>query len=129
MQMILTTHSPQVLSTVDAESIRLIHLENGQGIIKIPKFQTRGVESADILSRLMNIHPVPRVEQALWLSQYRAMVQVGEFESEVARSLWSRLIDHFGAEHPVLVEIDTLRRLQEFKIANRISPTMGTDHA
>ena len=129
MQMILTTHSPQVLSTVDAESIRLIRLDNEKTAIRKPRFQTRGVESADILARLMDVDPVPQVEQACWLSDYRAMVQTGEHESDAGHNLSSKLIEHFGAEHPVLVEIDTLRRLQEFKKANNISPTPRPDHA
>lgn len=129
MQMILTTHSPQVLSTVDAESIRLIRLDNGKVTIREPLFQTRGVESADILALLMDVDPVPQVEQACWLSNYRAMVQIGEHESDAGKLLWSKLIEHFGTEHPVLTEIDTLRRLQEFKQANSISPATRPDHA
>lgn len=129
MQMILTTHSPQVLSTVDAESIRLIRLDNGNGTTRAPRFQTRGVESADILARLMDVDPVPQVEQACWLSDYRAMVQVGEHESETGHGLWSKIVGHFGEEHPALVEIDTLRRLQAFKHAHRIPHQPVSDHA
>lgn len=129
MQLILTTHSPQVLSTVDDESVRLIHLDNGHGKITKPRFQTRGVMSADILAQVMDVHPVPQVEQARWLSDYRSLVQLGEHKSEYACSLWLRLIEHFGDEHPVLAEIETLRRLQEFKQANGISPMLGSDHA
>jgi predicted ATP-binding protein involved in virulence len=120
MQMILSTHSPHVLSTVDAESIRVIRLSNGQGVPEIPAFQTRGVESADILAKVMDVDPVPQVEQARWLSDYRALVQTAAHESTAAQSLWAKLVAHFGAEHPVLAEVETLRRLQEFKRANKL---------
>ena len=124
MQMILSTHSPHVLSTVDADSIRVIRLSNGHGIPEIPVFQTRGVESADILAKVMDVDPVPQVEQACWLSDYRALVQTAEHESPVARGLWNKLVAHFGEEHPVLAEVETLRRLQEFKRANKL-PLQG----
>lgn len=123
LQMILTTHSPQVLSTVDAESIRMIRLIDGHATIRKPRFQTRGVESADILAKIMNVDPVPQVEQARWLNDYRAMMQTDEHESLDGKKLWIKLVEHFGEDHPVLSEIDTLRRLQQFKQANKISPT------
>lgn len=122
MQFVLTTHSPQVLSTVDAESIRLIRLESGAATISRPQFQTRGVESADILARLMDVNPVPIVEQSGWLSEYRAMLQTDDYLSGHGYDLLAKIIEHFGVEHPVLVEINTLRRLQEFKRANNIHP-------
>jgi predicted ATP-binding protein involved in virulence len=120
LQMILTTHSPHVLSTVDADSIRVIRLVDGRGVPEIPAFQTRGVESADILAKVMDVDPVPQVEQARWLSDYRALVQTADHESLAARGLWDKLVAHFGEEHPVLAEVETLRRLQEFKRANKL---------
>jgi len=42
LQMILTTHSPHVLSTVDAGSIRVIRLSDGRGVLEIPAFQRAG---------------------------------------------------------------------------------------
>ena len=129
MQMIMTTHSPLVLSTVDSKSIRIINLDDGKSTPHEPEYQTRGVESADILARLMGVDPVPLVEQSRWLSDYRAMVQLGEHECKSGLDLWSNIIDHFGADNPVLAEISTLRRLQEFKQTNGIFPKKDTDHA
>ena len=120
MQMIVSTHSPHVLSTVDAESIRVIRLSDGHGVIDLPTFQTRGIESADILAKVMDVDPVPQVEQSEWLSDYRALIQTGEYESVGGRQLWERLVGHFGSEHPVLIEAAALRRLQEFKQSHRI---------
>jgi hypothetical protein len=72
----------------------------------------------------MDVDPVPQVEQALWLSDYRAFVQTAEQESPAARHLWDKLVAHFGKEHPVLAEVETLRRLQEFKRTNKL-PLQG----
>ncbi|SDR63351.1 Predicted ATP-binding protein involved in virulence [Rhizobiales bacterium GAS113] len=126
MQMVLSTHSPHVLSTVDAGSIRVIRLSDGYGVPEIPTFQTRGVESADILAKVMDVDPVPQVEQARWLSDYRALVQTGDHGTVAAQSLWDKLVTHFGKEHPVLAEVETLRRLQEFKRANNLPLQRGS---
>ncbi|MCY2968270.1 MAG: AAA family ATPase, partial [Planctomycetota bacterium] len=66
-QFILTTHSPHVLSTVDAASIRALHRVDGQMQVRIPQFQTKGVVSADVLAEIMGVDPVPNVPEAQWL--------------------------------------------------------------
>jgi predicted ATP-binding protein involved in virulence len=115
MQMVLTTHSPHVLSTVEVDSIRVISLANGHGTVEVPAFQTRGVQSANILSQVMDVHAVPPVEEAAWLSEYRALVQMSDEDSSAGRSLWSKLVAHFGEDHSVMAEVAVLRRLQEFR--------------
>ena len=129
LQIICTTHSPQVLSTVDAKSIRLIQLDDGKANLCQPKYQTRGVESADILARLMNVDPVPFVDEAHWLSDYRAMVQTQMHDSTSGCQLWEKITKHFGADHPVLAEIETLRRLQEFRKSNTALFTLAESNA
>jgi predicted ATP-binding protein involved in virulence len=124
MQMILTTHSPHVLSTVEVDSIRVVSLMNG-GTVAIPAYQTRGVESADILSEVMDVSTVPPVKQAAWLSEYRALVQTSNEDSVGARRLWASLVEHFGEEHPVMAEVAVLRRLQEFRRKNDVPPQEG----
>ncbi len=92
LQFIVTTHSPQVLSTVDAESIRLIHhevdTETGQlrSVVERPDVQCRGVASADVLANLMGVDPIPEVEEARWLSDYKALIQTGEHETEEGKT-------------------------------------------
>src|SRR5262249_37770750 len=68
IQLIVSTHSPQVLSTVNVDSIRLIKLRDGHGQVETPQFQTKGVESADVLAAIMGVDPIPTVEEAKWLS-------------------------------------------------------------
>lgn len=119
IQLVVTTHSPQVLSTVDSESIRMISVdEAGVGRLARPDYQTRGVESADVLARVMGVHGVPKIEEAEWLSRYRALLQEGAEESVEARQLWPQIVAHFGEVHPVMDEVRTLRRLHAFKRAS-----------
>jgi len=72
------------------------------------------------LANIMGVDPVPQVEEATWLHNYRALVQAGDFHSEVANQEWHRLVAHFGPEHPVLTEVEMLKRLYDFKRANNI---------
>lgn len=115
LQLVLTTHSPQVLSTVYVDSVRVVkHHEEGSEVTR-PTLQTRGIESADILAKIMSVYSVPAVPESQWLSDYTAMVQSGRHESTQGRSLWGKLVEHFGATHPALDDIAVIRRLQEFK--------------
>lgn len=129
VQFIVTTHSPQVLSTVDYESIRLIRLEGTKGIVRTPSYQTRGIESADILARLMNVDPIPQVEESRRLSDYRVLLQTSRHDTPEGVELWAKIVAHFGAENPVLGEFETLRRFQEFRHTQGLDEEKGTNNA
>lgn len=120
LQLVASTHSPQVLSTVDFKSIRLIDFSDGDATVQLPEFQTQGVESADVLARVMEVDPVPQIEQAKWLSRYRAFLQAGQQDTNDALRLWDQLVSHFGMNHPALEELTVVRRLQDFKRDNDI---------
>lgn len=115
MQMVMSTHSPHVLSTVDVSSIRVIRLREGAGAIEAPRFQTKGVESADVLATIMGVDPVPQVEEAEWVRDYRALIEDGAADAEKGRNLRSKLLDHFGHDHPLIADCDRLLRFQSFK--------------
>lgn len=116
MQMIFTTHSPQVLSTVNADSIRLVKLVDDKGTLDTPQFQTRGVQSADVLAAIMGVDPVPQVPEARMLSRYRALIEDGQVDSRDALDLRAKLLDHFGPQHPVMIDCDRLIRFQAFRL-------------
>lgn len=120
MQMIVSTHSPHVLSTVDVESIRVIRLRDSQGSLETPKFQTRGVESADVLAAIMGVDPVPQVEEARLLSRYRSLIEDGKAETPDALALRAMLVDHFTAQHPLILDCDRLIRFQAFKLRRAV---------
>lgn len=121
VQFIVTTHSPQVLTTVSRECIRLIDTqwdeerEEWAWTAIEPDFQTRGVASVETLSRIMGIDPVPDVEEARLLDEYRQRVELGQDESDSAKALYSRLVNHFGVDHPVMIDCERLRRFQSMK--------------
>ena len=118
VQFLVTTHSPQVLSTVDRRSLRVLRLLDDGALAEIPHLQTRGVESADVLAAVMGVDPIPQVEEARWLADYRAILGDGDPESAEAEELRRRLLEHFGPDHPVMLDCDRLLRFRAFRPAH-----------
>lgn len=121
IQFIVTTHSPQVLSSIDAHCIRRLDWEldeeSGRKRMVVNKIyqQTMGVASSDVLANVMGIDPVPDVEPARQLSHYMALIQQNLHDEPSGAALRAELNTHFGASHPKMLECDRLIRLQAFK--------------
>ena len=56
----------------------------------------------------MGVDPIPHVSEAQWLSDYRARIQQHLFDTTEAKALRTRLEEHFGNEHPVILECDRM---------------------
>ncbi|WP_229621093.1 AAA family ATPase [Pseudomonas syringae] len=121
MQLIVTTHSPQVLSTVSSNSVRILRTEidpeTSSRITSVsePQWQTRGVASSDLLARIMGVDPVPNVPEASWVSDYQALIQQNLHEQTEGVELRTKLESHFGADHPIIRECERQIRLQAIK--------------
>ncbi|MGG6177510.1 AAA family ATPase [Pantoea allii] len=120
LQFIISTHSPQVLSTVSSESIRILEeSEDELGELKIkaikPRYQTRGLTNSDALLYGMKTDPTPPVKEVEWLNQYKILIELNEFDSSDAQELREKLDEHFGVEHPLIQECDELISLMKFK--------------
>lgn len=115
LQFIVTTHSPQVLSTVDNKSIRKLSFDSeNNSSISVPGFQTKGVASADVLYRIMDINPVPEnLEEAMWQRHFSEALERGDVE--LKSSYFQRIVDHFGDGHPVVVECMSQERIFEMR--------------
>lgn len=120
-QFIVTTHSPQVLTSVDAKCIRKLIAktdpDTGKSQIQAEPVtqQTRGVASADVLAAIMGVDPIPDVAEARQLAEYQALIQQNLHVSEAGQALRQALDAHFGPDHPVMRECERLIRLQAFK--------------
>ena len=112
VQFIISTHSPQVISTVAAESIRLL---GADGRVRGPTMQTLGVESNALLAEVMGVNPIPSVPEARWVADYQTLVDQSAEDGPEAGELWQRILDHFGAHHPVVLECERLLRWQRIK--------------
>tara|TARA_R110001583_G_scaffold170238_1_gene323649 strand:- start:5529 stop:7190 length:1662 start_codon:yes stop_codon:yes gene_type:complete len=117
IQFIITTHSPQVLSTVDVKSIRkLDQNEKGDSFISTPKYQTKGVTSADVLAQIMETDSVPDVEEARALSEFLSYIEQGQYDKAEAIKLFEFLKLHFGETHPEIQYCKNQIRLQKMKL-------------
>ncbi len=120
-QFIVTTHSPQVLTTVPAKCLRSLQIETDTDTgktqigINLIKSETLGTASIDTLAKVMGTDPIPDVPEARKLHQYHALIQQNQHETDDGIKLRTELIAHFGIEHPVMLECERLIRLQALK--------------
>lgn len=120
IQFIVSTHSPQVLSTVLAECIRIIKpIYKGAKVSSLtlvqPPYQTKGVISADILAEIMDTDPKPHVKESIMLDKYKEMIELNDYENDEAKLLWDKLVKHFGEDHPLIFECINLKIVQEMR--------------
>ena len=102
-QIIVTTHSPQVLTTVPAECIRII---DGQNIYFAPA-GTKGAEASRLLKRIFGVESrPPQDENTLMLAEYRRLVYKDEWNSGEALKLRKQLDVIFQNEEPELTALD-----------------------
>jgi predicted ATP-binding protein involved in virulence len=111
MQFILTSHSPQVISTVPRECVRVLSGNEW----RMPSAQTRGVESALLLAEVMRVSSIPNVPESEWVSEYMRMIDLGQHQTEEAVALRQQIVGHFGKQHPVVLDCDRLIRWHAFK--------------
>lgn len=98
IQFIVTTHSPQVLTTVQAKCIRLL-TTNG---VQTPEINPYGEESKVALEDVMGTDSRPPTDEAYLLKNYLQHINQGDFDSpEVIQ--WRQTLEHaFGREYSKL---------------------------
>lgn len=123
IQFIVTTHSPQVLTTVKRENIRILGKNQlGEWEALLPPQEIKGVDSAVALNDVMNVNPIPPVKEAQWLADYTAKIETGSHENEEGSTLRDKLLALYGPTHPVILDIDRLIRFQAFKLRKDSQP-------
>ena len=103
IQFIVTTHSPEVLSTVDSPQIRI--LQDGKCFAAPPG--ALGAESHRLLHDVLGLKdsrpPIQAVEE---LKEYLALVDQEKWESNRAKELRSILDARYQGYEPSLLEAD-----------------------
>lgn len=108
MQFIVTTHSPQVLSTVRRENIRVIGPDAaGKTIAAMPIAMTYGEPSGDVMHNVMLVDPQPPVAEKADLQRLTEWVDQGGYQAQQAVDLMNRLTSALGERHP---QLQRLRR-------------------
>jgi predicted ATP-binding protein involved in virulence len=116
-QFIVTTHSPQVLTTVKRENIRVL-AQDVEDIwsAEMPDEETKGIESSTAMNDVMGVNQVPPVLEAEWRNDYTALIENGGHETEKGLYLRSKLEALYGKRHSIILDFDRLIRFQAFKL-------------
>ena len=104
-QFIVSTHSPQVLTTVRPEHIVELRREDGRIVTGRPSAPTFGAEAGDVLFTVMKVDERPTNEFKTTLDDYMRFVEDGQGECEEAVSLRSRLVE-LSPDAPEIHEAD-----------------------
>jgi predicted ATP-binding protein involved in virulence len=123
-QFILTTHSPQVLTTVPPQHIRRIDFHDGHHVLQVPT-SSLGAESSRVLEDVMGVNPRPRRDAgsqldtnvhgnvSAMLQEYLTLVAQRQGRSEKAIHLRADLDRLTNREDPQLERADAEMRRQE----------------
>lgn len=107
IQFIVTTHSPQVLSTVRREHIRMIPSAQTQAPKAEPPLgKSYGQPSGEVLRGVMLVDPMPPVDEKPRLQRLTELVDQGLFDGGDARQLMADLKKQLGDENPQLQRLE-----------------------
>ena len=104
-QFIVSSHSPQVLTTVGPEHIVELAREDGRIVAGSAAGWTYGAESGDVLSVVMGVDERPVNDFTRALARYRRLVSEGRGDSREALTLRATL-DGLSPDDPALVGAD-----------------------
>lgn len=114
VQFIVTTHSPQVLSTVPKECIRVLGTNiEGKDIAAIPMAFSYGEPSNNILQAIMQVDPQPPVPEKQKLDELTSLVDQGKYQTGHAKKLLTELKQILNEHHPQITKIERSIRRQE----------------
>ncbi|ELM3718712.1 AAA family ATPase [Aeromonas hydrophila] len=91
IQFIVTTHSPQVLTTVAKENIRQLGSDELGAYARMPAFSPLAHDNSDALAKVMETHSQPNLPLQEAIGEYELLVRAGEEKSERATALLAKL--------------------------------------
>lgn len=121
IQFLITTHSPQIVSTVPSKCLRILDefknptTGNNELRVLLPSSQTKGTKNSYALLYGMKTDPIPQVKEVNWLSDYKKMIEERLQESKEGKLLRKKLDKHYGSDHPLLLECDGIIRVLKLK--------------
>lgn len=117
VQFIVTTHSPQVLSTIRRENIRVIQSQpDGTATAEQPVARTYGEPSGDVLHSVMAVDPQPPVAEKQDLQRLTELVDQGLYDQQAAMELMKQLTAALGEQHPQIQRLQrSIKRQQVLK--------------
>lgn len=116
IQFIVSTHSPQVISSVKPDALRVIQWDNESPQI-FPVSFSEGAEAQQMLIDVLGVSKprVDRLQIVQDLEKYRAFVEQDQWDSEEAKLLKMKLYDWGGEFEPELSKLEIDVRLKEWE--------------
>ena len=115
VQFIVTTHSPQVLSSVPARSIRVLTWGKEFEGVRHVDFSL-GANSEQILQEIQHVNPRPQSLPIVQdLKHYLELVSEDRWDSEEALNLRKRLDKWSRGREPALIRADMDIRMRQFR--------------
>jgi predicted ATP-binding protein involved in virulence len=116
VQFIVTTHSPQVLTTVPSSSIKAIQWDSSEQPNLMPSIEfSEGAESQQLLEDILGIKPRPQnIDIVKKLNRYLELISLDKWDSTEAKALRSKL-DKWGQGYETALanaDIDIRLRLR-----------------
>lgn len=103
VQFIVTTHSPQVLTSIAAKHIRILK----DGAVRPFTIETEGAEANRLLEDVLEVPLRPAMlESVKNLKRYAELVYAEKWDSAEATALRDELYKHYGSAEPRLKELD-----------------------
>jgi predicted ATP-binding protein involved in virulence len=101
-QLILTTHSPQVTTTVPSSNLRILR---GSQLYSAPP-GTEGAEAQRLLEDAFQVNARPKLPRAQELDEYLRLVNDRKWDTVHARELRRKLDEWSQGQEPRLLEAD-----------------------
>lgn len=113
-QFIVTTHSPQVLTTVKKTHIRVLDKNTaGEDIAPEPIARTYGRSNAEAVESVMGVSPTPNLPESADLATYLDTIEQGDWRSGKVKALRKRLEANFGPDYSPFILADMIARRRE----------------
>ena len=119
-QFIVSTHSPQILTTVQPHHIVELHREDNRICARQAADATFGAKAGDVLSTVMGVDERPSANSFVQtLGEYTRLVSGGQGESEEAKTL-RRELEELSPRDPALDRADIeIRRRRVMQTAGK----------
>ncbi|WP_036308746.1 AAA family ATPase, partial [Methyloglobulus morosus] len=113
IQFIVTTHSPQVISTVPGHQIRILE---GNHVLSVEEEGTQGAEASRILKEVFGVElRAQHLEIVKKLNRYLKLVDDDKWDTSEALTLRQELDDWGRGHEPELVKADIDIRMKEYQ--------------
>jgi predicted ATP-binding protein involved in virulence len=103
IQFVVTTHSPQVLTTVKGECIRVVSNSSREAEFVSSPY---GGESSRVMQQILHVNPRPDTDVNRKLKKYFELIEIGEGEEQQAITLRQELTHLTDGTEPMLAEAD-----------------------